>query len=62
MVAYTDELTTGGKIQDLSHRWKTLRELEPKFGYCPEAGKSWLIIATKELHENERRSKTHKSR
>ena len=47
MVAYSDELTARGKIQDLNHRWKTLCELGPKLGYCPEASKSWLIIATK---------------
>ena len=47
MVAYSDELTARGKIQDLNHRWKTLSKHGTKLGYCPEASKSWLIIATK---------------
>ena len=47
MAAYPDELTARGKIQDLNHRWKTLSKHGPKLGYCPEASKSWLIIATK---------------
>ena len=44
MVAYADDFTAGGTVKDLQHWWKTLCELGPKFGYYPEATKSWLIV------------------
>ena len=42
--AYADDITAAGKIIQLKHWWDTLCELGPKFGYYPEARKSWLII------------------
>ena len=39
MVVYADDITARDNIQDLDHRWKTLCELGPKFGYFPEASK-----------------------
>ena len=38
------DITAAGKIIQLKHWWDTLCELGPKFGYYPEAHKSWLII------------------
>ena len=42
--AYADDLTTGGRIIGIKHWWDQLCRLGPKFGYFPEASKSWLII------------------
>ena len=43
-VAYADDYTTGGTVKDLKYWWETLCELGPKFGYYPEASKTWLIV------------------
>ena len=45
--AYADDVTAAGKIIQLKNWWKTLRMLGPKFGYYPEASKSWLIVKEK---------------
>ena len=42
--AYADDVTAAGKIIQLKNWWKTLCNLGPKFGYYPEASKSWLIV------------------
>jgi len=43
-VAYADDLTAGGKISDLKVWWDKLRTIGPKFGYFPQAEKSYLIV------------------
>ena len=45
--AYTDDVTAAGKIIQLKNWWKTLCILGPKFGYYPEASKSWLLVKEK---------------
>ena len=45
--AYTDDVTAAGKIIQLKNWWKTLCMLGPKFGYYPEASKSWLLVKEK---------------
>ena len=45
--AYADDLTAAGKIIQLKNWWETLCMLSPKFGYYPEASKSWLIVKEK---------------
>ena len=45
--AYADDVTAAGKIIQLKNWWKTLCILGPKFGYYPEASKSWLIVKEK---------------
>ena len=46
-VAYADDLTAGGKLRDLKYWWDTLLDIGPKFGYYPQASKSWLIVKRK---------------
>ena len=43
MVAYADDSTAGGTVKNLKYWWETLCELDRKFGYYPEASKTWLI-------------------
>ena len=45
--AYADDVTAAGKIIQLRNKWKTLCMLGSKFGYYPEASKSWLIAKEK---------------
>ena len=44
MVAYSDDFTAEGTVKDLKYWWETLCDLGPKFGYYPEASKTWLIV------------------
>ena len=44
MVVYADDFTAGGTAKDLKYWWETLCEHGPKFGYYPEASKTWLIV------------------
>ena len=50
-VAYADDLTAGGKLRDLKYWWDTLLDLGPKFGYYPQASKSWLIVKENAVNE-----------
>ena len=45
--AYADDVTAAGKIIQLKNWWRTLCMLGPKFGYYPEATKSWLTVKDK---------------
>ena len=45
--AYADDVTAAGKNIQLKNWWKTLCMLGPKFGYYPEASKSWLTVKEK---------------
>ena len=44
MLAYADDFTAGGTIESLKYWWDTLCKLGPKFGYYPQASKTWLIV------------------
>ena len=44
MVAYADDFTAGGTVKDLKYWLEKLCKLGPKFGYHPEASKTWLIV------------------
>ena len=44
MVAYADDFTAGFTVKGLKYWWEALCELGPKFGYYPEASKTWLIV------------------
>jgi len=50
VVAYADDFTAGGVLKDLRTWWDTLCHLGPKFGYYPQANKSWIIV--KEQYKN----------
>ena len=52
--AYADDLPAAGCIPGLKYWLDQLCELGPKFGYFPQASKSWLIIKP----EGEERAKT----
>ena len=41
--AYLDDLTAACTVKEIKHWWRQLCQLGPKFGYFPEATKSWLI-------------------
>ena len=43
-VAYADDLTVAGPIDQIRIWWNTLCRLGPKFGYFPEGSKSWIIV------------------
>ena len=47
---YADDVTAAGKLNGLRRWWERLCEVGPKFGYYPNAGKTWLIT-TDELYE-----------
>ena len=59
--AYADDVTAAGKIIQLKNWWKTLCILGPKFGYYPEASKSWLIVQ-EQVNAHSRSSKTLQSK
>ena len=47
--AYVDDVTAAGKVIQLKNCCKTLCMLGTKFGNCPEASKSWLIVKKKAM-------------
>ena len=58
MAAYADDLSAAGSVKNLKHWWQKLLEFGPKFGYHPQASKTWLITkpeliskAEKEFHD-----------
>ena len=42
---YADDVTAAGKLSDLKSWWEKLCEIGPKFGYYPNATKTWLITS-----------------
>jgi hypothetical protein len=58
MAAYADDLAAAGNIDDIKFFWKQLCRLGPKFGYYPEASKTWLIVKDKHLEKAKKSSKT----
>lgn len=49
IVAYADDITGAGKLDELQNWWSALNIYGPKFGYNPQGQKSWLIV--KQAHE-----------
>ena len=43
-VAYADDLTVAGPIDQIKIWWNMLYTLVPKFGYFPEGSKSYIIV------------------
>ena len=43
-MAYADDFSAAGNIQDLRRWWSVLTEVGPKFGYYPEPTKTWLVV------------------
>jgi hypothetical protein len=52
-VAYADDNSGSGKIEQVKEWWESIQENGPKYGYLPEPSKSWLI--TKPQHEEKAR-------
>ena len=44
MIAFADDLLSGGFLSNIKKWWKALFNLGPKFGYNPEASRYWLIV------------------
>ena len=44
VLAYTDDFSAPGKLDDIRKWWDTLTILRPKFVYYPEPTKTWLAI------------------
>ena len=45
MAAYADDFSAAaGSLENLKYWWEVLCQLGPKFGYFPQAIKSWLIV------------------
>ena len=49
VAAYADDVTAAGNLTGLKHLWDVVNSLGPKFGYYPEATKSWLIVKQEKL-------------
>ena len=43
-VAFADDLTVTGKLVDIKNIWDKLAEIGSKYGYFPNATKSYLIV------------------
>eukprot|EP00794_Sanderia_malayensis_P005131 gene5131-biopygen4184 len=52
--AYADDVTAAGSLINLKNWWENLIELGPKYGYFPEATKSWLIVKDDKMDEAQR--------
>ena len=44
VLAYVDDFSAAGKLDDLRKWWDTLTIIGSKFGYYPEPTKTWLVI------------------
>ena len=44
VLAYADDFSAAGKLDDLRKWWDTLTIIDPKFGYYPEPTKTWLLV------------------
>ena len=49
MAAYADDFSAAVSVENLMYWWETLFKLGPKFGYYPEASKSWLIVKPRSM-------------
>lgn len=50
-VAFADDLSGAGSLQELKNWWKYLCEIGPSFGYFPNPNKSWLIVKSNFTNE-----------
>ena len=54
MVAFADDFTSAGKLNDLKYWWDTLINIGPKLGYFPQPKKSYLIVKPNLTEEAEK--------
>ena len=50
-VWFADDATAGGKLDNLKIWWDSVRNIGPKFGYTPNAKKSWIIVKEEALQQ-----------
>ena len=48
---YADDGNGCGKISELNNWWRKLWRIGPKYGYCPNPGKTVLIVKNTRDHE-----------
>ena len=46
-VAFADDLTVAGKIEEIKQYWELLLQVGPKYDYYPKPSKSHLIVKEK---------------
>ena len=56
-VWYADDASAVGRLNPIRHWWDQLNTVGPKFGYHPNASKTWLL--TKEEHLDQARTLFH---
>ena len=44
VMAYADDSSAAGNLQDLKRWWSVLTEISLKFGYYPEPTKTWQVV------------------
>ena len=44
VMAYADDFSAAGNLQNLRSRWSVLTKICPKFGYYPEQTKTWSAV------------------
>ena len=44
VMAYADDFSAAGNLQDLRRWWSSLPEIGAKFGYYSEPTKTWLVV------------------
>ena len=54
MVAFANDLSAGGSLNNIERWWKALCNSGPKFGQNPEASKCWLIGKAQLVKEAEK--------
>ena len=52
-MAYADDFSTAGNLQNLRRWWSVLIEIGWKFGYYPKPTKSWLLVKSCALEKDE---------
>ena len=50
-VWFADDATAGGRLDNIKTWWDSIKDLGPKFGYTPNAEKSWLIVREEALEQ-----------
>ena len=48
-----DDAASGGKLRDIRSRWEKLIIHGPRFGYFPNAAKTFLLVKSPKLAEAE---------
>ena len=52
-MAYADDFSTAGNLQNVRRWWIVLIEIGQKFGYYPKPTKTWLLVKSCALEKDE---------